>query len=136
MKSRESSKKSKAKIAAREMSDLEAAFRDDVALIEDGVVAERRYPRKFDWLTYAIARVGKYGKPGIRGIDVIHVAAAELGMLWQKVIAIREHGAGILTFTQAIDLAKRAELPIDLLRVGGLPANQHPRTRSAAASAA
>jgi hypothetical protein len=123
MKSRESSKKSQT-INAREMTDQETA------------VDAERPPDKFDWLTYAIFRVGKHGKPGIRGIDIIHVAAAELGISWQKVIAIRKHGAGILTFTQAIDLAKRAEISIELLRVGPLPTDQHPRTRSAVARAA
>jgi hypothetical protein len=102
--------KTKAKIATRKMSDREA-YLD----------AERRHPGKCDWLAAAIARIGKCGKPGIRGIDVTHVAAAELGMSWQKVIAILEHGAGILMFMQVADLAERAEIPIELLRVGALP---------------
>jgi hypothetical protein len=90
--------------------------------------AERRNPGEIDWLAYAIAEIGRCGKPG-SDEKFIHTAARELGMTHQKVIAILEHGAGNLTFSQVSDIAKRAGIPMNMLRVGPIPPEQDPTAR-------
>jgi hypothetical protein len=94
--------------------------------------AERQNPGEIDWLALAIADIGGCGKPG-SDKKFLHRTAHALGMTHQKVIAILEHGVGHLTFSQVIDIANRARVPMNLLRVGP-PDGKHPMARALGAA--
>jgi hypothetical protein len=72
-------------------------------------------PNEIDFLVYALGRIGGKRNPE----DLIQGAASELDITVRKLYSILDRGVGYLPYRQVVDIAKRAEISVHLLRMGG-----------------
>jgi hypothetical protein len=79
------------------------------------VPGKDRHSAEFDWLAYALGKIGDHGKSRA-GENLLQAAARELGVTRQRIISWLEKGIGHLTFSQVADLADRAGVPVDMLK--------------------
>jgi hypothetical protein len=73
-------------------------------------------PNEIDFLVYALGKIGGKRNPE----DLVQGAASELGITLRKLYSIVDRGVGHLPYRQVVDIAKRAEISVHLLRMGGL----------------